>query len=1774
MFADRKAIQQQYSDVIPADVLDGEELEGVFDCEDGDDNGDVETQSQSQSQGARTSSYKMMQAYRKYRVDAGPLAFSEFGDTSVYSNLNSRVEQLATGVGPGREGGGSNSGGVKAILLRNESSDSRKCTTIVKPRPRDVQATSGVRKPRQSKVGQQNPPRPKPKSTPTPTPSTKSKPIASDNVNILPKTEQPPMGIVPSESSNSFMDVDDGLEVIPSPITNLLVGNADGDGGDAYEHVTLAGPSDDPELNSIVETHFGTPGGNVAAESKSEPQSSINPECGSKPAKVVPSLSVTLPNVTLTTEPARPTSRLDAFFKGDTPPVAIPSGTGAGAGASAVGGINSAHPTGSSAFVSPVSLMKSDGGGGASEDKKSTAKSKIHRPKMRVDVREAMEAAVDLCSSDNSDSDSDTASDSESDSDSDSDTGNGSAYGSDSGKTLGKRSRVKTCAKSTANKGVNKSGRTQGNRATKAPASGVRAKKRPRLVKKSEAVASSATGNDDDGDKDSSESLGVDSSSSEQDMDIDSAEEEAMFDPGDDDDIKIISYTRADPETSAETRFLEGLAAGVDQETGQKSSKPTKLPIGGRRGNATSITKVLEITRKNAYKTFKQYDGAFASESGGLVNDSRPEADPEVFMPSRLAHVLKPHQIEAVRFLWRNCVVSVEALRASASGQLSHHIGGSGCLLAHCMGLGKTLTIISFLVVLFASPVISAMKTQEEEISNILLAPNGQNKDRGKRKGGKNAAVVSAEATVTKNTVTEQDEDSLSDQPESIGTPASPIATEFRERRLLHRALIITPVNVLQNWEIEFRKWTGNEFQSCVQFYTLGTSLPSAWAKKYRQTSKNASEATMTREYRLSVLQDWYGTGGVLVIGYPMLSNLVYDDKEKEKEKEREREKDRERLNSFPGRPSPPQQAASSQGGAESTSGSDTGGGLSFNELCRKYLLSPGPDVVVFDEAHVIKNKNSRISQSVGRMKTKMRIALTGSPLQNNLIEYFCMINWVKPGHLGRLKTFQDRFEKPMREGEVKNASKGAIRRMRHRSHLLHKRLRGIVLRKDVDTLAADLPPKREFVLVFKMTPLQKHMYKRFLIMVYNDKNVGSNADGRNSSNSNGMLQNLVRRAGPTGASRNILFACYQGLQRVWNHPLCTIAFSHNARNKEERDREKAGQGIAGASIAAGTASLVSSGSSSSLSLGQATSTSTSTNKLGRYCPDMSVMYASMARDSAKGVGSGVDAEFQSLQQQIFTKRQLTEDDDNAELEGELSELAGDADYLPPQRQRGDGGATPLDHERLGVSPTADLFDDWSDGKEADTGASGVAHDWYLVGDAAASGAVESVTPREPCSMVDMMQCSNKILGLLYILMESIRIGDKVVVFSLSLNMLDVIELILRSNDWHKLLPDGDGDEKGSDSSSSKAASSSFFSSEGGTGSFSRWSPGVDYIRIDGSVEGSRRQELIKRFNDRPASKLCILSTQACNMGINLHTANRVIIFDTSWNPAHDLQAMFRCYRYGQKKSVFIYRFLTADSMEEKIYKRQVMKKALASRVVDGQAPENQFNAEDRENLLIYRDTESTRNLFRTTKMKDNANTSALSRELNKGPDASAATALSQDETRVSQGEAPLQIGGIFSCETAVPTPSDRVPFSSETLSLNPTQSSDQASSTGHSLSYTDSQLTQLSQLPIEDEAEGTVEVSAMLDAHPKDKVLRKLVQESSLGASIILEIEDESILLQVRFVDMLGLVSDLPLLLAASNHCAGWTAHRIGHLTTLHIILTSLHLFSLLLSVFVLSGC
>ena len=97
---------------------------------------------------------------------------------------------------------------------------------------------------------------------------------------------------------------------------------------------------------------------------------------------------------------------------------------------------------------------------------------------------------------------------------------------------------------------------------------------------------------------------------------------------------------------------------------------------------------------------------------------------------------------------------------------------------------------------------------------------------------------------------------------------------------------------------------------------------------------------------------------------------------------------------------------------------------------------------------------------------------------------------------------------------------------------------------------------------------------------------------------------------------------------------------------------------------------------------------------------------------------------------------------------------------------------------------------------------------------------------------------------------------------------------------------------------------------------------GYGFERIDGSVGGNERQEAIDRFNAKDSdSFVFLLSTRGCGQGINLTTADTVILFDSDWNPQNDMQAQARCHRIGQTKPVMVYRLVTRKTYEYEMFR-------------------------------------------------------------------------------------------------------------------------------------------------------------------------------------------------------------------------------------------------------------
>ncbi|SOV13551.1 helicase SRCAP, putative [Plasmodium gaboni] len=150
----------------------------------------------------------------------------------------------------------------------------------------------------------------------------------------------------------------------------------------------------------------------------------------------------------------------------------------------------------------------------------------------------------------------------------------------------------------------------------------------------------------------------------------------------------------------------------------------------------------------------------------------------------------------------------------------------------------------------------------------------------------------------------------------------------------------------------------------------------------------------------------------------------------------------------------------------------------------------------------------------------------------------------------------------------------------------------------------------------------------------------------------------------------------------------------------------------------------------------------------------------------------------------------------------------------------------------------------------------------------------------------DISLGSGKLCALEKLLSKCKREGNKCLLFTQFIKMLDILEIFLNHLNY-------------------------------------------SFIRLDGSTKVEQRQKIVTKFNNDKSIFIFISSTRSGSIGINLTAANVVIFYDTDWNPSIDKQAMDRCHRIGQTKDVHVFRFVCEYTVEENIWKKQLQKRKL-----------------------------------------------------------------------------------------------------------------------------------------------------------------------------------------------------------------------------------------------------
>lgn len=352
-----------------------------------------------------------------------------------------------------------------------------------------------------------------------------------------------------------------------------------------------------------------------------------------------------------------------------------------------------------------------------------------------------------------------------------------------------------------------------------------------------------------------------------------------------------------------------------------------------------------------------------------VINIGHPEAEEDIFLAPQIARIIKPHQIGGVRFLFDNIIESVERFSTST---------GFGCILAHSMGLGKTLQLVCFI--------------------DIFLRHT-------------NSKTI----------------------------------------------LCIMPINTLQNWLAEFNMWLPEDPDSSP-LKAQGEVRP----RNFKLFVLNDTHKTLNA--RSKIVLEWARSGGVLLIGYELYRLLSL----KKVTKRRGRKAARD--------PEVEEREAEEH--------------KKLLDEMHAALVKPGPDLVVCDEGHRIKNSHASISVALKQIRSKRRIVLTGYPLQNNLLEYWCMVDFVRPNYLGTKTEFSNMFERPIQNGQCIDSTPQDIKLMRYRAHVLHSLLLGFVQRRSHVVLQNSLPLKEEFVILVRMTSFQRKLYDVFMNEVVRTKAV------------------------------------------------------------------------------------------------------------------------------------------------------------------------------------------------------------------------------------------------------------------------------------------------------------------------------------------------------------------------------------------------------------------------------------------------------------------------------------------------------------------------------------------------------------------------------------------------------------------------------------------------------------------------------------------------------------
>ncbi|XP_053433121.1 DNA excision repair protein ERCC-6-like 2 isoform X2 [Nycticebus coucang] len=412
--------------------------------------------------------------------------------------------------------------------------------------------------------------------------------------------------------------------------------------------------------------------------------------------------------------------------------------------------------------------------------------------------------------------------------------------------------------------------------------------------------------------------------------------------------------------------------------------------------------------------------------------------------------------------------------------------------------------------------------------------------------------------------------------------------------------------------------------------------------------------------------------------------------------------------------------------------------------LCLDELNSLEWSGIIVDEAHRIKNPKARVTEVMKALKCNVRIGLTGTILQNNMKELWCVMDWAVPGLLGSRTHFKKQFSDPVEHGQRHTATKRELATGRKAMRRLAKKMSGWFLRRTKTLIKDQLPKKEDRMVYCSLTDFQKAVYQT--VLETEDVTLILQSSEPCTCNSGRKRRNCCYKTNSQGETVKTLYFSYLTvLQKVANH----VALLQSATTSKQQE-----------------------------------------TLIKRICDQVFSRFPDFVQKSK-------DAAFETL---------------------------SDPKY------------------------------------------------------------------------------SGKMKVLQQLLNHCRKNRNKVLLFSFSTKLLDVLQQYCMAS-------------------------------------------GLDYRRLDGSTKSEERLRIVKEFNSTQDVNICLVSTMAGGLGLNFVGANVVVLFDPTWNPANDLQAIDRAYRIGQCRDVKVLRLVSLGTVEEIMYLRQVYKQQLHCVVVGSENAKRYFEA-------------------------------------------------------------------------------------------------------------------------------------------------------------------------------------------------------------------------------------